>query len=185
MILEPLALAVALAILARATVRIYAIPSRSMAPTLEAGDQIVVTPYVRSGPQRGDIVIFRSPEQPEEMLVKRVIGVPGDWVDSRLGRVRVGGHTLAEPYVLRPATSGAIPFLIVPSERYFVLGDNREDSVDSRSWGLVPRDALEGRARLILWSASRPIAGAAYAGGGPEDLPPSAVRRARLFKWIE
>jgi signal peptidase I len=183
-VLEPLALAVALAGLARAAVHIYSIPSRSMAPTLDAGDQIVVTRYLRSQPQRGDVIVFRSPRGAEELMVKRVVAVPGDLLDSRLGRVRIGGHTLPEPYVLRPAATGAIESRIVPANCYFVLGDNRDDSVDSRSWGYVPREAVVGRARMILWSAEMLDVGSASARPSQAG---AAVRskQARLFKWIE
>src|SRR3712207_3969107 len=97
-IVEPLAVAVALAFLVRSALQLYSIPSSSMAPTLEAGDQVVVTPYFRGEPDRGHVIVFQSP-QSDELLVKRVIAVPGDLVDARLGRVRIGGHTLPEPYV--------------------------------------------------------------------------------------
>src|SRR5215210_3925898 len=100
-VLEPLAIAVALAAVARAAVHIYSIPSRSMAPTLEVGDQIVVTRYLRSRPERGHVIVFHSPRGGNELMVKRVIAVPGDLIDSRLGRVRIGGYTLVEPYVMR------------------------------------------------------------------------------------
>ena len=116
-ILEPLAVAIALAWLARAAVHIYSIPSRSMAPALEVGDQILVTRYVRSEPDRGHVIVFRSPADSGELMVKRVIGVPGDLIDSRLGRVRIAGHTLPEPYVLRAAASGAITVPTTPTVR--------------------------------------------------------------------
>ncbi|HKO56021.1 MAG TPA: signal peptidase I, partial [Thermoanaerobaculia bacterium] len=141
LILEPLAIAVALALLVRHTFfRIYAIPSESMAPTLEVGDHIVVTPY-RFGdqPRAGDVIVFRAPSGADELLVKRVIAVPGDLIDSRAGRVRIGGRALPEPYLLDPAASGAIQAQIVAGDSYFVMGDNRANSSDSRSWGLVPR----------------------------------------------
>lgn len=183
-LLEPLAVAIALAAVARAAVHIYSIPSRSMAPTLEAGDQIVVTRYLRSHPERGDVIVFRAPDGGEELIVKRVIAVPGDLIDSRLGRVRIGGHTLPEPYVLRAAATGAIDSQIVPAESYYVLGDNRDDSLDSRSWGFVPRANVVGRARLVLWSADMLNAGSASARPSRplSALPPN---RTRLFKWIE
>jgi signal peptidase I len=155
LILEPLAIAVALALLVRhAFFRIYAIPSESMVPTLEVGDHIVVTPY-RFGdqPRPGDVIVFRDPAGADELLVKRVIAVPGDLIDSRSGRVRIGGRSLAEPYLLEPAASGAIPAQIVPGDSYFVMGDNRANSSDSRSWGVVPRSLVAGRARLVLWSS--------------------------------
>ncbi|MDQ3280317.1 MAG: signal peptidase I, partial [Acidobacteriota bacterium] len=154
-ILEPIAIAVALAFLVRSALHIYSIPSTSMAPTLQVGDQIVVTPYFHHAmPERGHVIVFRSPMRPDELLVKRVIAVPGDLVDARLGRVRIGGHTLNEPYVLRQAASGAIGAQLIPQNSYFVLGDNRDDSVDSRSWGVVPRERIVGRARLVLWSSA-------------------------------
>ena len=183
-ILEPLGVAVALAAAARAAVPIYSIPSRSMAPTLEPGDQIVVTRYIRSMPERGDVIVFRSVSGSDELIVKRIIGVPGDLVDSRLGRVRVGGHTLPEPYVLRTAATGAIEPQVIPAESYFVLGDNRDDSLDSRTWGVVPRANVVGRARLVLWSSPHDFDAPASAQpahpGAPFD-----PKRARLFKWIE
>ncbi len=183
-ILEPLAAAVALAFLVRAAVQIYSIPSASMAPTLFAGDQIVVTRYFRGEPDRGHVIVFESPAS-HELLVKRVIAVPGDLLDSRLGRVRIGEHTLPEPYVLREAATGAIPAQLVPQNSYFVLGDNRDDSIDSRSWGFVPRERIVGRVRLVLWS-SAPLGEIASAS---EPAEASAVRARRtsrrIFKWVE
>ena len=185
-ILQPLAIAVGLAAAARAAMHIYAIPSSSMSPTLEPGDQIVVTRYFGSMPQRGHVIVFRSPLREDELMVKRVIAVPGDYVDSRLGRVRIGMHTLVEPYVLRQAMSGAIQAQIVPADSYFVLGDNREGSLDSRSWGVVPRDRIVGRARLVLWSSSNGTHEVVHA---ESELSQAATtrehRRDRIFKWIE
>lgn len=189
LIVEPIAIAVALAMVVRSACRIYAIPSRSMAPTLEAGDHIVVTPYrfFHDGPQRGDVVVFRSPLDPNELLVKRVVALPGDFVESAGGRVRIDGRTLAEPYVAVAAASGEIPAQLIPRESLFVMGDNRGDSFDSRSWGPLRRDLVVGRARLILWSsaidASAPSAHARSVSHGP--LPRvDAIRLDRLFKVI-
>jgi signal peptidase I len=182
-IFEPIAIAVALAVVVRAAVHIYSIPSASMAPTLEVGDQIVVTPYFHADPERGHVIVFRSPLDENELLVKRVIGVPGDLIDSRLGRVRVGAHTLAEPYLVHPATSGAIEAQVVPAGSYFVMGDNREDSLDSRSWGTVPRANVVGRARVILWGLAGE--GVVHADSNSAGNPHAARRRARLFKWVE
>lgn len=184
-ILEPIACAVALAFLVRAAIHIYSIPSASMAPTLHIGDQILVTPYFRrSAPDRGHVIVFHSPAT-GELLVKRVVAVPGDLLDSRLGRVRIGGHTLPEPYVLREAATRAIPAQIVPASSYFVLGDNRDESADSRSWGFVPRERVVGRARMVLWS-STPI-GEIASASAPAQAAPVPVLRAprRVFKWIE
>ena len=148
-VLQPLAVAIVLAGVARAAVHIYSIPSRSMAPTLEVGDQIVVTRYLNAQPDRGDVIVFRNGN---ELMVKRVIALPGDLIDSRLGQVRIGGHTLPEPYVMRAAATGAIESQIVPADSYFVLGDNRDASNDNRAWGPVAREKLCGRAQLVYWS---------------------------------
>jgi len=184
-IFEPIACAVALAFVVRAAVQIYSIPSASMAPTLHAGDQILVTPYFRrSTPDRGHVIVFHSPVN-GEMLVKRVVAVPGDLLDSRLGRVRIGGHTLPEPYVLREAATGAIEAQIVPSNAYYVLGDNRDESIDSRNWGFVPRERVVGRARLVLWS-SQPLGEIASASAPAQATPVRSLRAPRrVFKWIE
>ncbi|HEX8152867.1 MAG TPA: signal peptidase I [Thermoanaerobaculia bacterium] len=149
-ILEPLALAVALALIVRSFLHIYKIPSASMEPTLQTGDVIVVTRYFRGEPQRGDVVVFRSGN---ELVVKRVIATPGELVDSHEGRVRIGGYAISEPYA-RGAT-GAMQAQLVAPESFFVLGDNRGVSEDSRAWGPVRRERIVGRARFVLWSARR------------------------------
>lgn len=184
-ILQPLAIAVALALLARAAVKIYSIPTESMAPTLAVGDHIVVTPYVFAAtPQRGHVIVFRAGD---ELFVKRVVATPGELLDSRLGQARIGGYTLAEPYVLRTGSTGAIQAQVIPQDCYFVMGDNRADSLDSRGWGAIPRERIVGRARLILWSSAS--AGAhdpAIATTISRDAAPARGRHARrLFKWIE
>lgn len=184
-ILQPIAIAIVLAVGVRAAVQIYAIPSPSMAPTLQAGDQIVVTPYFRARPERGDVIVFRSPLGQNELIVKRVIGMPGDLVDSRLGRVRVGGHTLAEPYVLRQAATGAIPAQVVPPDCYFVLGDNRDASHDSRSWGVLPAQHVVGRARLVLWSSPGSAREEVLAATGTIAPSPAPRRTRHVFKWID
>ncbi len=187
-ILQPLGVAVALGLVVRAAVHIYAIPSASMAPALEAGDQIVVTRYFRGAPQRGDVIVFESLATADELMVKRVIAVPGDLIDSRLGRVRISGYTLPEPYLLRQVSSGAVQAQIIPADSYFVMGDNREDSSDSRSWGVVPRARIVGRARMVLWTSTRSsgtVGEAARASGMKESRTPHRRERSSLFKWIE
>lgn len=125
----PLAIALALGFAARTAVHIYSIPSASMEPTLRAGDHIVVTAY-HSAPKRGDVIVFRAPVSSDELMVKRIAGTPGDAVEAGAGRV-----------------------IIVPAGCYFVVGDNRKDSFDSRNWGVLRRDLIVGRARLVLWSS--------------------------------
>ncbi|HVS30205.1 MAG TPA: signal peptidase I [Thermoanaerobaculia bacterium] len=164
MILQPLGVAIVLAVLVRSTVRLYAIPSGSMQPTLSVGDHIIVIPYGPAGPARGDVVVFRSPQRPSEWMVKRVVAAPGDLIDSRLGRLRIGGYTVPEPYVRRQASTESVSPQLVGANRYYVLGDDRDNSLDSRHWGSLPRQLIVGRARLVLWSN----------GSGR-----------RIFKWIE
>lgn len=158
LILEPLLVVAVFALIARsALVGVYSIPSVSMAPTLQVGDHILVTsyrfPFANKLPQRGDVIVFRAPASPDEILVKRVIAVPGDLVDSAGGYVRVSGRTLAEPYVMQHAMSGAIAPQIVPAASLFVMGDNRAHSYDSRSWGAVPAAMVIGRAKMVLWAS--------------------------------
>ncbi|HEX9160560.1 MAG TPA: signal peptidase I [Thermoanaerobaculia bacterium] len=186
-LIEPLLAAVVLAAGVRAAVSIYSIPSASMLPALQVGDHILVTPYRWSTPRRGEIIVFRSPLNPAELVVKRIIAIPGDLIDSRGGRVRIGERTLAEPYVLRQAMSGAIPAQVVPGNSYFVMGDNREDSLDSRRWGALPSDHVVGRVRMVLWSSGtaggeHPARAATAAPGHTLAVP---VRLSRIFKCVE
>ncbi|HVR38753.1 MAG TPA: signal peptidase I [Thermoanaerobaculia bacterium] len=186
-ILQPIAIAVGLAMLVRGAMHIYSIPSESMAPALQVGDHILVTPYLASAPERGDVIVFRSITDTRELAVKRVVGVPGDYIDSRLGRTRIGTHTLPEPYVLREAATGAISAQLVPENCYFVMGDNRANSLDSRSWGWLPREQIVGRAQLVLWSSGNGESNDAANASPMSDE--RVVRRAddavRIFKWIE
>jgi signal peptidase I len=185
LIAEPIVLAVALALLVRGIVHLYTIPSDSMLPTLRPGDHIVVVPYVHDGkPQRGDVVVFR---RGDSVLVKRVVATPGDLIATRLGRVTIGGHTVVEPYVSQRDSTTAIDPQIVPADCYFVMGDNRVVSLDSRSWGVLPRREIVGRARMVLWSSrdasSEPAARAsARTSAAPPALTPSTLR---LFHLIE
>jgi signal peptidase I len=186
LVAEPLIVAIALAFAVRASVRLYSIPSESMTPALQVGDHIVVTPYRFSQPARGDVIVFRAPVNEGELIIKRIIGLPGDLVDSRLGRVRIGERTVAEPYVAGQATAGAIPAQIVPADSYFVLGDNRNSSYDSRHWGALPRHLVVGRARMVLWSSSPAIDSPVQASTLLTSRTRVAhVRLSRIFKWIE
>jgi signal peptidase I len=178
LIAEPIALAVVLAAVVRSAVQIYSIPSASMTPTLRVGDHMLVTPYgVDDHPQRGDIVVFRSPGHEEELMVKRVIAMPGDLLESRGNRIAIGGHTLAEPYAEQSAPSLPVPAQIVPAGCYFVMGDNRGNSRDSRHWGSLPQQLVVGRARLVLWSSGD---GASESTAHAETTQQGRTRRARL-----
>ena len=187
LVAEPLLVAIVLAAGVRAAIGIYSIPSGSMLPSLQAGDHIVVTPYRWSTPRRGDVIVFRAPGNAEQLMVKRVIALPGDLIDSRGGRVRIGERALAEPYLLEQASTGAIPAQLVPGDSLFVMGDNREDSVDSRRWGTLPRDLVVGRVRMILWSSADSSglrSARALSISTPNDHAGSAKLN-RIFKCVE
>ena len=187
LIAEPLLVAVALAIGVRAAVSIYSIPSASMMPSLQIGDHILVMPYRWDEPQRGDVIVFRSPLDRSELMVKRIIAVPGDLIDTHSGHVRIGEHTLSEPYVLRQAASGTIAPQIVPQTSFFVMGDNREDSLDSRRWGSIPGDLVVGRVRMVLWSSAssgvNPTVSATSIS--QQKGPAGPPRLSRIFKCVE
>ena len=176
---QPILIAMVLALGVRSAVRILAIPTPSMEPTLRVGDHIVVTPYRTSLPQRGDVIVFHSPVSRDELLVKRIVAIPGDLVEMRERHLFVSGHEAGE--------AGAVVPQIVPAECYFVLGDNRTNSYDSRQWGVLSRDLIIGRARLVLWSSGsgsmEPQANAAPRRSSP--LPSPSLRVERLFKPIQ
>ena len=138
--------------------RAFTVDGPSMLPTLHDGERLMVDKltYRFRDPQRGEIVVFRYPANPREHFIKRIIALPGDVVEIRAGRVYVNGTALEEPYVATP-TWGHFGPVRVPAGRYFVLGDNRTNSEDSRypQVGFVPRSYLEGRALWRFWPPSR------------------------------
>ncbi|MGO8874100.1 MAG: signal peptidase I [Acidimicrobiales bacterium] len=162
-----LAVAVVLAVGVRTfVVQMYYIPSGSMLPTLQIGDRIVVDKlsYRVHDVARGDIVVFRRPplEHADYAdLVKRVIGLPGETVSSADGRVYIDGRPLAEPWLPKPAPETLpsplpLPFSLnhpytVPAGEYFVMGDNRTDSEDSRYFGPIPGNLIVGKMAFTIW----------------------------------
>jgi signal peptidase I len=134
------------------------VPTPSMVPTVMPGDRIFVERAVVhfTGLSRGDIVVFTPPPQvmSEEDYLKRVIGLPGDTVEVKNGQVLVNGRVLVEPYI---AEAPKYPYgpVIVPEGKVFVLGDNRNQSYDSHSWGLLDESAIHGRAWVRYWPLDR------------------------------
>jgi signal peptidase I len=123
----------------------------SMNPTLQDGEYVLVSKlsYRLGKPQHGDIIVFKYPGQPPQDLIKRIIGLPGDKVEVRGTNVYVNGGILDEPYIAAsPVYQGIWQ---VPEGQLFVLGDNRNDSSDSHSWGLLPMENVIGKAVLIYW----------------------------------
>ena len=146
------------------------IPSESMQPTLEINDRLIVEKisYRFRTPQRGDVVVFRPTEELKkqgynEAFIKRVIGLPGDTVEVKNDKVYVNSQELPEKYIFIPENSDGYrprpsrPYgpTKVPDDQYLVLGDNRNNSLDSRSWGFVPRENLIGRATVRFWPLKR------------------------------
>jgi signal peptidase I len=143
--------------LAQAT-RVY---GQSMEPNLHTDQRLVVEKlsYNRqirqilglNGPERGDVVVIRVESQGDELLIKRVIGLPGDVVEIHDGHVIVNGQPLSEPYVAGSTTTGFYAPTTIPPLQIFVLGDNRGFSNDSRSFGTIPLEDVVGRAWFSYW----------------------------------
>ncbi|MBV6392985.1 MAG: Signal peptidase IB [Anaerolineales bacterium] len=150
-ILETLVLAVVLFIGINAVSARVRVDGFSMRPTLEDGEFVLVSrmSYKFSEYERGDIVVFHFPLDPNEELIKRVIGLPGDHVRVEGGQVFLNGQLLEEAYIAEaPRYSGE---WVVTEGFLFVLGDNRNNSNDSKDWGLLPQENVVGKAVLIYW----------------------------------
>jgi signal peptidase I len=123
----------------------------SMEPSLHSGEYVIVNKvtYYLDEPERGDIIVFHFPRQPDQEYIKRVIGLPGDQVRISDGSVYVNDRRLDEPYInADPAYGGT---WTVPEDQFFVLGDNRNNSSDSHDWGFVPFEFVIGKAVFVYW----------------------------------
>ena len=125
---------------------------QSMEPNIHENQRLVVEKlsYRFHGPQLGDVVVLHDPTDPDELLIKRIVGLPGERITVANGRVYVDGAPLPEPY-LDQATDGSTCSWVVPPLNVFVMGDNRGASRDSRSFGPVPMDMLLGQAVFRYW----------------------------------
>lgn len=154
-------------------VQAFVIPSESMLNTLLVGDHLLASkfsygvkiPFLNSyvwrgdDPERGDIIIFEYPKDPSLDYIKRVIGVPGDKLEMRGKQLYRNGQPVVENYVQHTdhatiSERDSFKELTVPEDQYFVMGDNRDNSQDSRYWGFVPRSAIKAKAWRIYWSWS-------------------------------
>ena len=157
-VIETAVLTLLMFLVIHSAVQNFNVDGHSMEPNLHDKELILVDKwtYLFHAPTRGDVIVFVAPPAPTEDYVKRIIGVPGDVITINNGAPTVDGVTLNETYV-RPANMGATPGdmpvnkMIVPPDDYFVLGDNRVGSSDSRTWGLLPRKNIIGRAALVYW----------------------------------
>lgn len=172
---EAIITALVLALVIRAyVVQAFKIPSGSMIPTLLIGDHILVNKFIYGTeipftdkrililrkPEKGDIIVFKYPENPKKDFIKRVIATEGDVIEERNKIVYINGKATVEPYTQHYDGSlkfGADPRdnfgpLIVPKDKFFVMGDNRDQSYDSRYWGFVDLKSIRGKALIIYWS---------------------------------
>ena len=174
--LEAIVTALILALFIRAyIIQAFKIPTGSMIPTLQVGDHILVNKFIYGvkipfsddrvldfkKPRRGDIIVFKYPEDRKRDFIKRIIAAPGDLIESIDKRLFVNGNPISEPFirhtddVIKP---GGIeprdnfgPY-VVPEDKYFMMGDNRDQSYDSRYWGYVDIKDIKGKALIIYWS---------------------------------
>jgi len=176
---EAIVVALVLALLIRTfVVQAFKIPSGSMEPTLEIGDHILVNKFIYgikipfthlsfgawTQPKRGEVIVFIYPLEPEKDFIKRVIGVPGDTVRIVNKKLYINGAEAQDPHAVYkedPVLPGDAQKrdnfgpITVPSGKIFVLGDNRDRSLDSRFWGFVPLEDVKGKAFIIYWSWDR------------------------------
>src|SRR5688572_24276492 len=177
---ESIVIAVILALFVRTwVVQAFKIPTGSMENNLLIGDHLLVNKFVFAPTplaigravlpvrpiRRGDIVVFKYPDEPDRDFIKRVIGLPGETIELKNKKVHVNGQALDEPYVhfLTPPSSDYQEVtshdvrerfgpVTVPPDQFFVMGDNRDNSQDSRYWGFLPRGYVKGKALVIYWS---------------------------------
>jgi len=176
----------------------YTIPSESMYSTLKIGDFLILNrmAYVFGEPDNGDVVIFEYPLEPNKDFIKRVIGTPGDKIKLVDKVVYVNGVAIDEPYkrtngqMAQPAeisTKDNFEEFTVPEGKYFMMGDNRDNSYDSRFWGFVDESKIKGKAFIIYWSLEQPKYNSAWAKFPLHSLRflnPKYDRFERFFKLI-
>jgi signal peptidase I len=202
---ESIVIAVILALFIRTwVVQAFKIPSGSMEDNLLVGDHLLVNKFVY-GPtatglerlilpvrevRRGDVIVFKYPQEPERDFIKRVVGLPGETLELRRKQLHINGQRLDETawnlkYLTPPAPEGVTSYEVtqnfgpvtIPADHYFVMGDNRDNSQDSRFWRMLPASYIKGRALMIYWSYDPEAT-------GPLSLVTS-TRWHRLFRQIK
>lgn len=161
---EAIIIAVILALFIRTfVVQAFKIPSGSMLPTLKVGDHILVNKFIYwfVEPKRGDIVVFRFPQNENRDFIKRIVGLPSDTIEVRDKKIFVNGQPLKEDYAIYEDKNIQSRFFSqrdnfgpvkVPAYHYFLMGDNRDNSMDSRFWGFLEKNKIRGQAFIIYWS---------------------------------
>jgi signal peptidase I len=149
-------IAVAIFVLLRLTIQSYTVVMSSMEPNFQEGECIMVSKvsYRSSGPQRGEVIVFDPPFDSQYPFIKRVIGLPGETVEIKEGKVFIDGIPLEEEYIAAQPNY-TMSAQEIPENEYFVLGDNRNNSNDSHNSWTVPRDNLIGRAWFTYWPPSK------------------------------
>lgn len=157
-VIETIVLTVLMFLIIRFAVQNFNIDGTSMEPNLHNRELILVDKwtYLFHPPERGDVIVFQAPPDPTQDYIKRVIGLPGDVITIQNTTVIVDGVTLKETYIDpnrqgNPYAFKVINKMLVPPNDYFVLGDNRAGSSDSRDWGFVPKKNIVGRAAFVYW----------------------------------
>ena len=199
---ESLVVAVLLALFVRTWVfQAFKIPTGSMEQNLLIGDHLIVN-KMEFGPaptalerallparavRRGDVVVFKYPVDPERDFIKRVVGLPGDRLEMHRKKIYINGQPLDETYTqfLEPPSASGPPRtedvreeygpVNVPADQYFMMGDNRDNSQDSRYWGFLPRSYVKGKALFIYYS---------FEEGASITRALRATRWERLFRWV-
>ncbi|MDD3652826.1 MAG: signal peptidase I [Desulfotomaculaceae bacterium] len=157
-ILESVAIAVVLAVIIRLfVIEPFYIPSGSMEPTLKENDRIIVSKlnYHFKEPKRGDVIVFKYPLDPKRNFVKRLIAVGGETVVIRNSQLYINNQLVTEEYLPQGLRFDDFGPEKVPAGTYFMMGDNRNNSDDSRVWGFLPEDLIVGKAVVIYWPPGR------------------------------
>ena len=180
-IVETLLLALVIYLVIQSLINTFEVRGASMEPSFHDGQRILVNKavyfnfnpsqfakfisfikstdegqpvYLFHPPQRGDVIVFRPPYNSQEPFIKRIVGLPGETVEIREGKIYVDSRVITEPYT-KDSPRYTVPPEQVPPDHYFVLGDNRNNSSDSHVWGMVPRENILGKAWVTYWPMSQ------------------------------